>query len=120
MLRRGNKFPYTLARLLFFYDDFMERIRHKSSDEEDFSENTITGYLKESSNKLSKSVFDYYAGGSGDEITLTRNRKIWEQFSVVPRSFKLNGPPDTTNQVLGTSTSFPVSWGSVTLLFTKG
>lgn len=35
--------------------------------------------------KLSKKIYDFYAGGSGDEITLCKNRQDFANFQLVPK-----------------------------------
>ena len=58
--------------------------------------------------RLEPMLFDYIAGGSGDEWTLRENRLAWSRFQILPRMLRGVGQRDQRTTVLGTPISFPV------------
>ena len=58
--------------------------------------------------RLSADVYDYYAGGAGDEWTLAENRRAFERLVIRPRMLARASPPDPSTEVLGTAISSPV------------
>ena len=58
--------------------------------------------------KLDPMLFDYIAGGAGDEWTLHENRTAWSRLQLLPRMLRGVGTRDQRTTVLGTSVSFPV------------
>lgn len=58
--------------------------------------------------RLSADVYDFYAGGAGDEWTLAENRRAFERLVIRPRVLAGAHPPDPSTEVLGTPVSFPV------------
>ena len=58
--------------------------------------------------RLDPMLFDYIAGGSGDEWTLHENRAAWSRFQLLPRMLRGVGTRDQRTTVLGTPISFPV------------
>jgi 4-hydroxymandelate oxidase len=57
---------------------------------------------------LPQAVFDYYAGGSGDEETLTANAQAWSAVRLRPRILRDVSRVDTSTTVLGTRVASPV------------
>ncbi len=57
---------------------------------------------------MEASAWDYYQGGSDDEITLRANRAAFEQISLRPRMLVDVSTVDTSLSVLGAPISFPV------------
>jgi 4-hydroxymandelate oxidase len=57
---------------------------------------------------LPAEVYDYYAGGAGDEWTLRESRAAWERWSLRPRVLAGVGEPDPSTVVLGDRLAFPV------------
>ncbi|HEY2377648.1 MAG TPA: alpha-hydroxy acid oxidase [Gemmatimonadaceae bacterium] len=57
---------------------------------------------------LDPMLFDYIAGGSGDEWTLRENRDAWSRLQLLPRMLRGVGQRDQRTTVLGTTVSFPV------------
>ena len=53
-------------------------------------------------------LWDFVAGGSADEITLSRNRTAFEAISINPRFLVDVSHRDLTTTVLGQTISFPV------------
>src|SRR5213079_1331122 len=58
--------------------------------------------------RLDPMLFDYIAGGSGDEWTLRENRAAWSRIQLLPRMLRGVGQRDQRTTVLGTPVSFPV------------
>ena len=58
--------------------------------------------------RLDPMLYDYIAGGSGDEWTLRENRAAWSRLQLLPRMLRGVGKRDQRTTVLGTPVSFPV------------
>jgi 4-hydroxymandelate oxidase len=58
--------------------------------------------------KLDPDVYDYFAGGAGDERTLEENLRSFGRWVLRPRVLRGSGFPDTSTEVLGTRVSSPV------------
>jgi 4-hydroxymandelate oxidase len=58
--------------------------------------------------RLDPMLFDYIAGGAGDEWTLHENRAAWSRIQLLPRMLRGVGDRDQRTTVLGTPISFPV------------
>ena len=58
--------------------------------------------------RLPRDVYDYYAGGAGDEWTLRENRRAFEDWVIRPRMLAAAYPPDPSATVLGTELSMPI------------
>jgi 4-hydroxymandelate oxidase len=58
--------------------------------------------------RLPQMVFDYYAGGAGDEWTLAENRRAFDRWVLRPRILKDVSEVDLSTEVLGQEISFPV------------
>ena len=58
--------------------------------------------------RLDPMLFDYIAGGAGDEWTLRENRAAWSRIQLLPRMLRGVGERDQRTTVLGTPVSFPV------------
>ncbi len=57
---------------------------------------------------LSGEVYDYYAGGSGTEVTLRDNPTAWSKVRLRPRALRDVSWVDTATTVLGTSVAAPL------------
>ena len=57
---------------------------------------------------LPKVVFDYYAGGAGDELTLAENCRAFDRWLIRPRFLIDVGEPDLSTTVLGQALPFPI------------
>ncbi|MEX2275884.1 MAG: alpha-hydroxy acid oxidase [Actinomycetota bacterium] len=57
---------------------------------------------------LPRDVYDYYAGGAGDEWTLAENVSAWRRWALRPRVLTGVGERDTSVDVLGTEVASPV------------
>jgi len=58
--------------------------------------------------RLPSDVYDFYAGGAGQEWTLIENRRAFERWVIRPRMLAGAYPPDPSTHVLGTRIEFPV------------
>jgi 4-hydroxymandelate oxidase len=57
---------------------------------------------------LPQDVFDYYAGGAGDEWTLRENRAAFDRWVIRPRMLTGVTERDLATDVLGTRVAFPI------------
>jgi len=58
--------------------------------------------------RLTEPVFDYYAGGAEDEVTVRENRAAFQRIALRYRVLVDVSERDTTSSILGTPLSFPV------------
>ena len=58
--------------------------------------------------RLSEPVYDYFAGGAGDEQTLSDNERAWRALWLVPRMLTGVGAADTSVELLGTRLATPI------------
>lgn len=58
--------------------------------------------------KVPRPAFDYIAGGSGDEVSLRRNREAYDRWALRPRVLVDVAARDLSTTVLGTRVSMPV------------
>lgn len=58
--------------------------------------------------RLSPMVYDYFAGGANDEVTLTENTRSWQRLRLHPRVLVDVSHIDTSTTVLGQTVSMPV------------
>ena len=69
---------------------------------------TVDDYEPLAKRVLPADVFDYYAGGAGDEWTLAENRRAFEDWVIRPRMLTGAWPVDPSTRILGTDIAFPV------------
>ena len=58
--------------------------------------------------KLPQNVFEYFAGGAADEVTLNRNDDIYAQYQILPRVLRDVTKVSTTRRLLGVDIPLPV------------
>jgi 4-hydroxymandelate oxidase len=58
--------------------------------------------------RLDPMLYDYIAGGSGDEWTLAENKTAWSRIQLLPRMLRDVSERSLATTVLGTPVSFPV------------
>lgn len=68
----------------------------------------VDDYEPVAKEKLPPDVYDYYAGGAGDERTLGENLRAFDRWVLRPRFLRGSGLPDTSIELLGTRVEFPV------------
>jgi isopentenyl diphosphate isomerase/L-lactate dehydrogenase-like FMN-dependent dehydrogenase len=69
---------------------------------------TVDDYEPFARERLPEDVYDYYAGGAGDEWTLAENRRAFQDYVIRPRVLTGAWPVDPSTEVLGTAIAFPV------------
>ncbi|MEX0989272.1 MAG: alpha-hydroxy acid oxidase [Actinomycetota bacterium] len=69
---------------------------------------TVDDYEAAARAVLQPELFDYYAGGAGDEWTLRENRAAWERWMLRPRFLVGVTERDLSTEVLGAPIAFPV------------
>jgi 4-hydroxymandelate oxidase len=69
---------------------------------------TVDDYESAARERLPADVFDFYAGGAGDEWTLAENVRSFDRWRLRPRYLRGAGEPDLSTTILGTSVAFPV------------
>ncbi len=57
---------------------------------------------------LDDAVYDYFAGGAGDERTLRDNEEAWRRLWLRPRQLAATGAPDASIELLGARLAAPV------------
>jgi 4-hydroxymandelate oxidase len=68
----------------------------------------VDDYEPVAKEKLPPDVYDYYAGGAGDERTLEENHRAFSRWVLRPRFLRGSGFPDTSTELMGTRVEFPV------------
>src|SRR3990172_8981248 len=58
--------------------------------------------------RLPKEEYDYIAGGATDELSVDRNRRAFESWTLRPRVLRDVSALDLSTTVLGTKVSLPV------------
>ncbi|MDE3215929.1 MAG: alpha-hydroxy-acid oxidizing protein [Gemmatimonadota bacterium] len=58
--------------------------------------------------RLPQMVYDYYAGGANDEVSVAENRRAWEAVRLRPRVLANVASVDPSTTVLGRRVEFPV------------
>jgi 4-hydroxymandelate oxidase len=69
---------------------------------------TVEDFEEKAQELLPQVVYDYYAGGAGDEWTLRENRRAFERWVLRPRFLVDTSNVDLTTTVLGQAIDFPV------------
>lgn len=62
----------------------------------------------EARRRLDPAIYDYFAGGADDEVTLRANESTFARIGLVPRVLCGSGDPDLSITVLGCRVSMPV------------
>jgi (S)-2-hydroxy-acid oxidase len=69
---------------------------------------TVDDYEPLARERLPTDIYDYYAGGAGDEWTLAENRHAFERWVIRPRMLAGAWPVDPSTELLGTRIGVPV------------
>lgn len=70
---------------------------------------TLQDYEDEARKQLAPEIFDFFAGGSGDEGTLQRNRAIFQEVLLQPRVLTGRCSVATQTTLLGRPVSLPIA-----------
>jgi 4-hydroxymandelate oxidase len=84
---------------------------------------TVDDYEPVAREHLSPDVYDYYAGGAGDEWTLEENRRAFGRWVLRPRFLRGAGAADTSATIFGEPVAMPVlvaPWGFQRLAHPEG
>src|SRR5204863_7023771 len=69
---------------------------------------TVDDYQARARELLPQGMYDYYAGGAGDEWTLRENRAAFERFALRPRVLVDVSSIDPSTELLGERVAMPV------------
>jgi 4-hydroxymandelate oxidase len=69
---------------------------------------TVDDYEPAARELLPPDVYDYFAGGAGDEWTLAENRRAFDRWVIRPRMLTGRYPPDPSTEILGARVAFPL------------
>jgi 4-hydroxymandelate oxidase len=69
---------------------------------------TLDDYEEAARRLLPRMIFDYFAGGAGDEWTLRENRRAFDRWVLRPRVLADVSQVDLSTSVLGQSVPFPI------------
>lgn len=68
----------------------------------------VEEYRKAARRVLPGGIFDYLDGGSEDEVTLRRNRAVFDSWALMPSWGPVSGP-DTSTTLLGKASALPLT-----------
>jgi 4-hydroxymandelate oxidase len=68
----------------------------------------VDDYESAARGKLAADVYDYLAGGAGDERTLAENLRAFDRWVLRPRVLRGSDSPDASLEILGMPAAFPV------------
>jgi 4-hydroxymandelate oxidase len=68
----------------------------------------VDDYEPVAKSKLPADVYDFYAGGAGDERTLAENVRAFDRWVLLPRVLRGIGAPDTSTAILGDRIAMPI------------
>jgi isopentenyl diphosphate isomerase/L-lactate dehydrogenase-like FMN-dependent dehydrogenase len=69
---------------------------------------TVDDYEPIARERLPQDVYDYFAGGAGDEWTLLENRRAFERWVIRPRVLMAAHAPELSTTVCGAGVDLPV------------
>ena len=69
---------------------------------------TIEDLRRIARRRLPNFNFEYVEGGAEDEVTLRRNREVFERITWLPRALVGAGPPDLGTGILGRPANLPI------------
>src|SRR5687767_13613013 len=70
---------------------------------------SLDGYEEAARATLPRAVYDYFAGGAENEVTLRGNRAAYERYYLRPRVMVDVSHVDASVEVLGDRLAFPVA-----------
>ena len=68
----------------------------------------VDDYQAVARSRLPEDLWDYYAGGAGDERTLAENVRAFDRWILRPRVLRGSSTPDTATTILGWPLTMPV------------
>ena len=68
----------------------------------------VDDYERAARERLEASIYDYIAGGSWDEVTLTENRTAYDKLRLHPRAMVNVEHRDLSVSILGDTLSLPI------------
>ena len=68
----------------------------------------VEEFRKSARKVLPAGIFDYLDGGSEDEVTLRRNRAVFDAWALMPSWGPVSGP-ETTTTLLGKESALPLT-----------
>ena len=68
----------------------------------------VAEYRAAARRALPRGIFDFMDGGAEDEVTLRRNREVFDSWGLMPSWGPVTGP-DTTTTILGRTTALPLT-----------
>lgn len=68
----------------------------------------VDDYEPVARSKLPEDLWDYFAGGAGDERTLAENQRAFDRWVLRPRVLRGGDAPDPSTTILGTPTTMPI------------
>ena len=69
---------------------------------------TLREFEVEARRRLDPTIYDYFAGGADDEVTLRANESAFGRIGLVPRVLRGAGEPELGLTLLGCRTSMPI------------
>ena len=70
---------------------------------------TVAGdYETVARERLQPAVYDYFAGGAGDQFTISDNVQAWQRIKLRPRVLRDVGVVDTRTAMLGAPVAAPI------------
>ena len=69
---------------------------------------SVREFEGEARRRLDPAIFDYFAGGADDEVTLRANQSAFARIGLVPRVLRDVGGPQLALTLLGCRTSMPI------------
>ena len=70
---------------------------------------------REARSRLPEAVYDYFAGGAGDELTLAENEQAWQRVWLRPRQLLGLDEADASLELLGAAMAAPIVLAPVAL-----
>jgi len=91
-------------------EELLEEIMNEANDANDAKSEplNLADYEQLAREQLPRMVYDYYAGGSGDEVSVRENELAWSRIRLRPRVLVDVGACDLATTVLGRPVAMPV------------
>ena len=84
-------------------------IKHfKYQNKKDATPFNVNQFEKAASSSLPKNIFDFFAGGAGEELSLRENITAFDRLKLMPRILKGINTPSLSTKILGQDVSLPL------------